>query len=74
MSNVQGCNEYSDLLEVLALVVVLAEARHGPLQGLPGHTLACTSLAHDHVTVTRHLTVKDLNDLGDKLWHHLQAA
>ena len=68
------CSYIAYLLELLTLVVVLAKAAHSSLQSLPGHTLASTCLAHNHVAMTCHLTVKDLDDLGDKLRHHLHSA
>lgn len=54
-------------------MIVLAELAHGSLQSLPGHTLASPSLAHNHVAVASHFAVKDLDDLGHKLRHNLQA-
>ena len=68
------CSCIAYLLELLAFVVVLAKTGHSSLQSLPGHTLASTCLAHNHVAMTCHLTVKDLDDLGDKLRHHLQST
>ena len=65
--------QVSYLLKVLAFMIVLAKPGHGSLQCLPGNTLASTCLAHDHVTMPGHFTVKDLDDLGHKLRHHLQA-
>ena len=59
------------LLELLAFMGVLAQAAHSPLQGLPSHTLASASLANNHVAMPGHFAVKDLDDLGHKLWNHL---
>ena len=59
------------LLELLTLMTIFAQASHGSLQGLPGHTFACTCLAHNHVAMPSHFAVKDLNDLGHKFRHHL---
>lgn len=64
----------ADLLELLALMPILAQPAHGTLQSLPGYTLACSSFAYYHVTMPGHFAVKDLNDLGDKLWHNLLAT
>ncbi len=50
---------------------VLAQAAHGALQGLPSHTLAGASLANNHVAMPGHFAVKDLDDLGHKLWNNL---
>ena len=62
------------LLEMLAFMIVLAESGHGSLQCLPGNTLASACLAHNHVSMAGHFTVKDLDDLGHKCRHHLQAV
>ena len=58
---------------MLAFMIVLAELAHGSLQSLPGYALASSSLAHNHVTVASHFAVKDLDDLGNKFRHNLQA-
>jgi len=59
------------LLELLTFMSVLAQAAHGALQGLPSHALASASLANNHVAMPGHFAVKDLDDLGHKLWNNL---
>ena len=59
------------LLELLTFMSVLAQAAHGALQGLPSHTLASASLANNHVAMPGHFAVKNLDDLGHKLWNNL---
>jgi len=67
--SIGGCCCY--LLELLTFMGVLAQATHGALQGLPSHTLASASLANNHVAMPGHFAVKDLDDLGHKLWNDL---
>ena len=64
-------NQMADLLELLALMTILAQASHGTLQCLPCYTLAGSCLSHNHVSMPGHFAVKDLDDFGDKLRHHL---
>ena len=67
----QSAGWWEYLLEQLTLMAILAQAAHGTLQGLPGHTLASPSLANNHVAVSGHFAVEDLDDLGDELRHDL---
>ena len=70
-------NDFTDpkeahLLEAFIIRCFLPEPSKRPLQTLPCFGFPTSSLPHNHVAMTSHFAVKDLDYLGDKLWNDLQ--
>lgn len=70
--NCRGWVEMPYRLESDIVGMLLVQPAQRLLQSLPCGALAGARLANQHVAMPGHLTVMDLNDLGDQLRNDLQ--